>query len=87
MASDLGASSPSTMCRMVMMRNDDRDADRVQDLRIVAGEGLHHRADDPGEGRLADPAQGQAGQGDAELGRREVGVEVADHVPRHLGRA
>jgi len=41
--------------------------------------------DDPGEGRLADPAQRQAGQGDAELGGGEIGVEVAEHVPRQAG--
>ena len=45
------------------------------------------RADDPGEGRLADPAEPIEAQGDAELGGEKVGVEVAHHVARRPGAA
>jgi hypothetical protein len=31
-----------------------------------------------GEGRLANPAEGEAGDGDAELGRGDIGVEVVE---------
>ena len=33
--------------------------------------------------RLADDAETDAGEGDAELGRRQVGVEMIDHPLRH----
>ena len=48
-------------------RSEDADQQRLEQAR---------------EGGLADPAQGQARQRDAELGGREVGVEVLDHVLR-----
>src|SRR5205085_324892 len=38
------------------------------------------RLKDPGEKLFADPAQGETGQGDAELGRRQVGVEMSADV-------
>ena len=53
----------------------------VDQARPGAGDQADHRLDDPDERRFADPAQGQARQGDAELGGREVGVQVLDHVP------
>src|SRR5205823_4983639 len=34
---------------------------------------------------LADPAEAEAGDGDAELGERQVGVDVLRHVTRGLG--
>ena len=45
------------------------------------------RLEQPREGRLADPAQGQARQRDAELARRQVGVEVREHVLGEAGAA
>src|SRR5205085_11694509 len=38
------------------------------------------RLKDPSEKLFADPAQGETGQGDAELGRRQVGVEMYAYV-------
>ena len=70
-----------------MHEEGDGERDRVDQRVGGAGDQPHQRLDDPGEGRLADPAEGQARQGDAELGRREVGVEVVEHVPRQLRRA
>ena len=41
------------------------------------------RLDEPREGRLADPAEGEGGERDAELRRGEVGVEALGDPPRH----
>ena len=43
------------------------------------------RLDEVGEGRLADPAERQRGDGDAELGRGEVGIEVAEGSLQRAG--
>ena len=37
------------------------------------------------EGRLADPAQGEGGDGDAELGRGEIGIEMLDGALQRFG--
>ena len=45
------------------------------------------RLDELGDIRLADPAEGKAGHGDAELGGGEIGVEVLGDVPGEDGAA
>jgi hypothetical protein len=41
-------------------------------------EALEDRFDQVGQGRFANPAEGEAGNGDAKLGRRDVGIEVVE---------
>jgi hypothetical protein len=43
------------------------------------------RLQDPGDGRLAHPAQRQRGQGDAQLAHREIGVEAAEDAVEQAG--
>ncbi|MCY1351417.1 hypothetical protein D9M69_376820 [compost metagenome] len=47
-------------------------------LRLDA-DGLEQRLQQVGEGRLADPAEAQGGQGDAQLAGRQVGVQLVVH--------
>ena len=56
------------------------ERDRVEQGGRHAGDTGDERLDQPGEGRFADPAEGDRGEGDAELGRRQIGVEVPEHV-------
>ncbi len=56
------------------------EADRVHQPRVGAGEQHHHRFEHPGERRLADPAQAERRQGDAELRRRQVGFQLLHHA-------
>ena len=78
----------------------DREGGAVDDHRVGDTEGGEQRLDQVREGRLADPAQAQRGQGDAQLAGRQVGVELAVHGAQdvsapamlagdglHLGRA
>ena len=53
----------------------------------IGGQRGDQRPDQPGERRLADPAETQARERDSQLGRGEVGVEMARHVPRQPGAA
>ena len=87
MAMDLGASSPM---------HDVQERDHARRRRSPRPRGWWSRRRSPasrevappgGQGRLAHPAQSQAGHGDAELGGREVGVEVLDDVLGHVGAA
>src|SRR5690606_22939981 len=43
---------------------------------VFHAEGGEQRLDQVGKGRLADPAQAQRGQGDAQLAGRQIGVEL-----------
>jgi hypothetical protein len=58
------------------------EADGVRQRRALGGrqpgEALQRRFDQVGEGRFANPAQGEAGDGDAKLGRGDVGIEVIE---------
>ncbi len=65
----------------------DGQAHRVEHRRRRAEDADQQRLEEVRERRLADPAQRQARQRDAELGGRQVGVEVRDHVLRDLGAA
>ena len=82
-----GASSPSTMCSAVTMANAIATAilcaGCLGDLRRQERERRLHQA---GQGRLADPAQPEAGHRDPELGRGNVAVGI-DHRPAHRARA
>jgi hypothetical protein len=58
--------------------------DRRADFEWQAGdERVQHAA----EGGLADPAEGETGDGDAQLGGGDVGVEVIDAVENPGGPA
>ena len=59
----------------------DRDVHRPREL--LAGHLLGEIVEDARDGRLADPAQTEAGQGDPELGYRQVAVQARDDA---LGR-
>ncbi len=77
MASDLGTSSPKMMVMKVMMTK----------ARIAARVGFEGDVEQVGEGHGAQPAESQAGGGDAELGGREVRRQVTDDVVGHPGAA
>jgi len=63
-------------------REGEGEADGVRQRRALGGrqpgEALQHRLDQVGEGRFANPAEGDAGDGDAELSRGDVGIEVVE---------
>ena len=61
-----------------------REAHRVHQRVGGARDLLHQRRDDPAEGGLTHPAERQAREGDAELARREVGVEMGQLMAREL---
>ena len=80
-----------------MHEGDDQEGDRPADGR-AAGDldrafrqqvadrlqhGFDQRLDQVAEGRLADPAQAQAGDGDAELGGRDVAIQVIGRFAHH----
>ena len=81
-----GACSPITMCSAVMKKK--ASAMLAEWTTRVGGAGdlAHQRLDDPGERRLAHPAEREARERDSELARREVGVEMIEHVARQLRR-
>jgi len=54
-------------------------ADRLQ-------QALHQRLDQVAQGRLAGPAQAQAGYGDAQLGGSDVAIQIVDRAPHHPRR-
>ena len=70
-----------------MTHEGDGQAHRVQHRRRRAEHADQQRLEQARERRLADPAQGQARQRDAELRRRQVGVEVREHVLGEPGAA
>ena len=65
-ASDFGTSSPRITCRLVIMHKRHRDGDGMS-----VDRGMRHASDpaleQPRQNRLAQPAQGQAGNGDSQL--------------------
>ena len=78
-------------------REGDHQADRVGGLGRQAGHQVEERLQQSVDRWFADDAKADAGEGDAELSRRQVGVELIDHalrqtapqrvlVGRHLGR-
>ncbi len=73
----------------VQGRDDDereRDGDgKGADAGKGAGDAGQRRFDQMGDRRLADPAQRQRRDGDAELGGREVGVEIVERMLQRLG--
>ena len=81
-----GASSPSTMCRKVMMREGDGERDDVErrSRRRGRASGTSSRCATDG---LADPAEGERGERDAELRGRDVGVEVVEQPEQARGAA
>ncbi|OMP13004.1 hypothetical protein COLO4_02447 [Corchorus olitorius] len=56
------------------------EGDAVDHLGAADADGAEQGFEQFGEGRLADPAQAQGGQGDAELAGGEVGVELVVHL-------
>ena len=66
----------------------DRRGDRVRDrLGAARRSASKQRLDEVRERRLADPAEGQGGQRDAELRRGEIGVEMLDEPAAPSSRA
>ena len=78
MATDLGTNSPKMMVMKVTKHEGDDGGQRP---------GSIADAEDPREGRGSQPAQAQAGDGDAELRGREIGVEMVDDVVGDAGPA
>ncbi len=62
-----------------------RDGHRVREHRREPPRRDQGRLDQPRNGRLSDPSQPQAGDGDSELCRGEMLVEVPDDVPGPSG--
>jgi len=67
-----------------MQQRDDREGggerDAVQPDLVDDAELGEQRLQEPGKRRLAHPSEPQAREGDAELGRRQVDVDVRDHL-------
>ena len=80
-----GASSPRMMWRKVIAANPSATEKPRNEAVPADPEQREERLEQPGEIRLAHPAERQAGQGDAELRGREVGVEMAEDMPRQRG--
>ena len=71
---------------MIAKRDGERSPCAAPPRRLAPRSRDQQRLEQPREGRLADPAQRQAGQRDAELGRRQVGVEVRRPCGGRRGR-
>ncbi len=66
-------------------RERDRNRDRMGRGRSKSAEdGLQHRLDHAGERGLADPAQREGCDGNAELARRDVRIQVPDELAGQL---
>ena len=66
----------------VQVGNDEErreEGDAVHQCRRLDAEAGQHGFEQVGEGRLADPAKPQRGQGDAQLAGREVGIHLVVH--------
>ncbi len=74
MASDLGTNSPKMMVTKVMKTK----------AMIAARAGADGQLEQVGEGHGAQPAESEAGGGDAQLGGGQVGCQVLDDVVRYL---
>ncbi|MNN01026.1 hypothetical protein D3C81_1136330 [compost metagenome] len=67
----------------VQVGNDEErgeERDPVDDLLRLNADGRQQRFEQLGEGRLADPAEAEGGQGDAELAGGKIGVELVVHL-------
>ena len=86
MASDFGGHLPEGDVK----DGDDQErrgqAGGVRQRRVGVGELPEERLEEVGESRLADPAETQAGQGDADLAGRQVDVEPPGDLLRPGGR-
>ena len=76
-ATVFGASSPTTTCSTVMIAKA-RTTAVAAALPAAEADPLEDRLEDVREGRLAEPAETQAGERDAELAGRQVAVDVPD---------
>ena len=85
MARYFGAVSPKVMCNAVMSTKP-RATETVE---MTTGDctcsSVKKRFQDACEVRLADPAQGEARQGHAQLRGGEIGIQVLPQVANHLG--
>ena len=82
MASDLGASSPSTTCSIVTIAEGEGEAQTDGDPRRDTAD---QRLQQMFERRLGERAEPDARDGDAELARGEIGVDVLHRVQRRPG--
>ena len=65
-----------------------RQGDAVGQIRVgLQANQVHDLKNEFGYNRLPDPAQAQRSQGNAELDRRQGGIQVGDEVLAHLGRS
>ena len=82
-----GASSPKTISTAVMIGEGDRDRDAVCGRGGEVGRQERQlRLDERGQRRLGEPAEPEAGHGDAELCRGDVAIGRRDGAP-HGARA
>ena len=85
MARDFGASSPSTMCRKVMIAKaiaNDAEVMTAGDFTpSIVKDRMQHVRDE----RLADPTEREARERDAELGGGKIGIEMRDDMPGEAG--
>lgn len=65
----------------------DGEGDGMLEARGGDGEPVIDGLEEGFEDGFADPAEGEAGEGDAELGGAEIGVEVGDDVAKEFGPA
>ena len=83
-ASHFGASSPALMCRKVSA-----EKPTAKEMECRSRLGFHmqrgqHRGEQRHKHRLANPAQTEAGHGDAQLGGAQVRVEIAQRWSARL---
>jgi len=68
-------------------REPDHKGNAMARMGRVDLEGIHERTQERGEDRLTDPAQSEAGDGDADLSRAQIAIEAVEHLPRGFGAA